>query len=106
MVNGQMNIIGSRTNPIDDYRYQDGTVSVCYSKRAHIGKYRKGHGGIFGIYRPEIMHIWEFEYLLKHPDFANFWMKNSASKHLEEFDAEQFLNALTKEADSRSKNKK
>lgn len=95
---------------IDGYRHHDGCVSVRYKERVHSGEYLEGHGGGYDMSRPEVMHSWEFEYLLGHPDFASLWSKKGSSKRLEGFDAEQFLNALAKEAVARSahfkKNKK
>lgn len=83
---------------INGYRHHDGCVSVCYDERVHSGEYLEGHGGGYGISRPEVMHAWEFEYLLGHPDFASLWSKNGTSKHLRNFDAKQFLGALAREA--------
>jgi len=94
---------------INGYRHHDGCVSVCYDECVHSGEYLEGHGGGYGMSRPEVMHTWEFEYLLGHPDFASLWSKKGTSNHLEGFDAEQFLDALAKEAVARSaysKNKK
>lgn len=89
---------------INGYRHHDGCVSVSYDKRVHSGDYLEGHGGGYGMSRPEVMHVWEFEYLLAHPDFASLWSKKGTSKHLEGFDAEKFLGAMAKEATSRNKN--
>jgi len=88
---------------INGYRHHDGCVSVCYDQRVHNGDYLEGHGGGYGMSRPEVMHVWEFEYLLAHPDFASLWAKKGTSKHLKDFDAEKFLGAMAKEATSRNK---
>jgi len=83
---------------INGYRHHNGCVSVCYDERVHSGEYLEGHGGGYGVSRPEVMHQWEFEYLLRHPGFASLWLMKGTSKHLEEFDAEQFLDALVKDS--------
>ena len=91
---------------INGYRHHDGYVSVCYEERVHTGEYLEGHGGGYGMSRPEVMHAWEFEYLLGHPDFASLWSKKGTSKHLEGFDAEQFLGAFAREAVRRGREQK
>lgn len=35
----------------------------------------EGHGGGYGMSRPEIMHKWEFDYLVAHPEFAAVWLR-------------------------------
>jgi len=79
---------------IDGYRHHDGCVSVRYDERTHSGPYLGGHGGGYGMSRPEVMHAWEYDYLREHPDFAKVWMANTPS-HLEGFEHEQMLEALT-----------
>lgn len=91
---------------INGYRHHDGCVSVCYDERVHTGEYLEGHGGGYGMSRPEVMHTWEFEYLLGHPDFASLWSKKGTSKHLERFDSEQFLGAFAREAVRRGREQK
>jgi len=88
------------------YRHHDGCVSVCYDKRVHSGPYLEGHGGGYGMSRPEVMHVWEFEYLLEHPEFAGLYAKKGVSSSLEGYDIEQFLLALATEAAKRTRSKK
>ena len=76
------------------YRHHDGCVSVCFDEKVHAGEYLDGHGGGYGMSRPEIMHEWEFEYLLKHPDFAEVWAGMGAGKNLKDHDKDVFLEAL------------
>lgn len=78
---------------IPGYRHHDGCVSVRCSKRVHNGNYLEGHGGGYGMSRPEVMHFWELGYLQQNPDFAEVWAK-SASPYLEDFDPEQLLKTL------------
>jgi hypothetical protein len=84
------------------YRHHDGCVSVCYDKKVHSGEYLEGHGGGYGMARPEVMHEWEFEYLLEHPDFASLWSKLGTSRRLENHDPEAFLKAMAHEAITRN----
>ena len=55
---------------------------------------------VYGDWRAEIMLVWEFEYLLEHPDFAKIWATKGTRKHSSEtnknFNAELFLEALHK----------
>lgn len=78
----------------DGYRHHDGCVSVRYDKRAHSGPYLEGHGGGYGMSRPEVVHAWEYDYLREHSDFAEVWMANTPS-HLKDFDPGQMLIALS-----------
>lgn len=91
---------------ISGYHHHDGCVSVCYDERVHTGEYLEGHGGDYGMSRPEVMHAWEFEYLLEHPDFASLWSKKGTSKYLQGFDTEQFLGALAREAVRRDRERR
>ena len=79
---------------IDGYRHHDGCVSVRYDDRVHSGEYLEGHGGGYGMSRPEIMHRWEFDYLVSHPDFAAVWLRQGTEKRLEGFSADNMLAAL------------
>lgn len=85
---------------IDGYRHHDGCVSVYYDKRVHTGDYLEGHGGGSRISRPEVMHAWEFKYLLEYPNFAKFWAKYGAQQ-CKDFNHWQFLGALAKEAQTK-----
>lgn len=78
---------------INGYRHHDGCVSVKFKNRVHNGEYLDGHGGGFGISRPEIMKDWEFEYLLKHPKFAGVFVREGTGK-LENHNPDKFLLAL------------
>lgn len=89
---------------IQDYRYKDGVVSVRCEKRVHLGEYLNGHGISYGLFRPEVMHQWEFEYLLKNLDFAEFWLKTGIPKYFREFNSEQVLSLFVKEAANHFKN--
>lgn len=81
---------------INGYRHHDGCVSVCFDQRVHSGEYLEGRGSGYGMARPEVMHKWEFEYLLKHPDFARLWATQGVGKHLDGFDSKKFLAVLAK----------
>jgi len=78
---------------VDGYRHHDGCVSVRYDERVHSGPYLEGHGGGYGMSRPEVLHVWEYNYLREHPDFAEVWMANTPSR-LRDFDPDQMLDAL------------
>lgn len=91
---------------IDGYRHHDGCVSVNYDGRIHNGEYLEGHGGGYGMSRPEIMHAWECEYLLANSDFAHLWATKGTGRHLERFDAEKFMVALGMELGKRARIKK
>lgn len=84
---------------IDGFRYHDGMVALHYDQRVHEGEYLDGYGGSIGDQRPELMQLWEYEYFLKCPDFANFWARNCSS--YEGFNGEKFLEALEKERNKR-----
>jgi hypothetical protein len=47
-----------------------------------------------GLANPELMKEWEFEYLLKHPDFAEKW---AYSVKQDGFDPKEFLSAISEE---------
>lgn len=79
---------------IDGYRHNDGCVSVRYDQKIHSGPYLEGHGGGYGMARPEILKLWEYHFLRCHPDFAKVWI-NSIDKHMPEFDRAKMLAALT-----------
>lgn len=51
---------------------------------------------------PQIMHRWEFDYLLSHADFAIKWARQGAVWD-KEFNAEDFLDALIREKQGRLK---
>lgn len=76
------------------YRHQDGCVSVRYNEKIHNGPYLEGHGGGYGMSRPEVMHMWEFNYLRQHPDFAKLWVR-ATNGHLEGYDPDLMLEALS-----------
>ena len=80
------------------YRYC-GFILVRYDERMHTGEYLEGHGNYFFTADPEMMHEWEFEYLLGHPDFASFWLRNGTS---EGHNVKRFLGAFAREAVRRS----
>jgi len=88
---------------INGYMHHEGRVSVQFDARVHHEQWLDGRGFRFGVSRPEIMHEWEFEYLLTHPDFAALWANEGASSSsLEAYDADQFLASLAREAERRS----
>lgn len=64
-------------------------------------RYETGHFLDVGIWRPEILHTWEFEYLLEHPDFANTWATVGIIGTPERYNAEEFLAALARERTNR-----
>ena len=88
------------------YRHHDGCVSVCFDSKVHNGKNLDGHGGGYGMSRPEVMHVWEYEYMLKHPDFCNVWLKLGTSDHLEGFIPDSVLGAFARVAVAQSKQSK
>lgn len=80
---------------IDDYRHNDGCISVQFTEKVHNGAYLEGHGGTYGLTRPEVMHAWEFDYLRQHTDFARIWAC-SGSKQPEGYNSNVMLAALKK----------
>jgi hypothetical protein len=87
---------------IPGYRHHDGCVSVRFDKRVHANPFLEGHGAGYGMSRPEVMHLWEFEYLLEHPDFAKLWATKGVSPELEDYDSGLFLLVLSQEMMRRS----
>jgi hypothetical protein len=81
---------------INGYRHHDGCISVCYDEKVHSGNYLEGRGGGFGMSRPEIMHKWEFEYMLRNPLFISVF-SNLDELRLEGFDRTKFNEAMYKE---------
>lgn len=81
---------------INGYRHHDGGVSACADEPYHSGDYLEGRGSSFGTARPEILHVWEYEYLKTHPDFLKVWVRCSKAE-LNEFDSGAFVAALTKD---------
>jgi hypothetical protein len=94
----------STAKVISGYRHHDGCVSVCFDKKIHNGDYLDGHGSGYGMSRPEVMHQWEYEYMLTHLDFAKLWAMKGTSGSLEKFNPERFLLALSNEAMKKSIN--
>lgn len=88
------------------YRHHDGCISVCFDSKVHTGEYLNGHGSGYGMSRPEVMHAWECEYMLKHPDFCNVWLKLGTGGHLEGFNANAMLGAFARVAVAQSKQSK
>ena len=88
------------------YRHHDGCISVFYDSKMHTGDYLDGHGGGYGMSRPEVMHAWEYEYMLNHPDFCNVWLKLGTGSHLDGFDADAMLGAFARTASAQSKQSK
>lgn len=88
---------------IDGYRHHDGCVSVRYTDKIHTGEYLDGHGGGYGMSRPEILHKWEFDYLVAHPEFAAVWLRQGAPKDLKGFSADNMLAALAAHASASKK---
>jgi len=80
---------------IDGYRHHDGCVSVRYDERIHAGEYLDGHGGGYGMARPEVMHKWEYEYLVRHATFASVFAGQGTDKRLEHFQPKRFVAALS-----------
>jgi hypothetical protein len=78
---------------VDGYRHHDGMVSVVFDKKLHNGDFLDGHGGGFGMSRPEVMHRWEYEYLRSHLDYATVWLDGS-KLNLENFEPDQMLSVL------------
>ncbi len=87
---------------IVSYGHHDGYVSVCFDSKVHSGEYLDGHGRGYGMPRPEVMHVWEYEYMLKHPDFCNLWLKLGTSNHLEGFKPDSILGAFARTAVAQS----
>ena len=80
---------------IDGYRHHDGCVSVRYDERVHNGDYLDGHGGGYGMSRPEILHPWELDYLLANPAFASLYLTYGVSD-LTHFNPDTMLSALAR----------
>ncbi len=74
----------ARATVINGYRHHDGCVSVCYTEKMHEGDNLGGHGGGYGMSRPEVLHEWEYEYLRDNWEFALTWLHNSMPHHREE----------------------
>ena len=56
----------------------------------------KGRERAHGLQRPELMNLWEFEYLIKHPKFAEKWLANAFYLGIiSRSHAESFFSALT-----------
>lgn len=83
------------------YRHHDGCVSVCYDERVHTGEYLEGHGGGYGMSRPEVMHTWEYEYMLTHWEFMGLWLARGNRRQLEGFDAKKMASAFIADAKKR-----
>ncbi len=79
---------------INGYRHHDGCVSVCYDDRIHSGPYLDGHGGGYGMSRPEMLHTREYEYLIANPQFADAWARSASERALDGWDPDAFLAAL------------
>ena len=79
---------------INGYRHHDGCVSVCYDDRVHSGSYLDGHGGGYGMSRPEVLHAREYEYLLANPQFAEAWTRSASERALDGWNPDGFLAAL------------
>ncbi len=45
-------------------------------------KYNRGHPMPGGLQQPEIMNLWEFEYLVKHPKFAEAWLASAVYQEI------------------------
>ncbi len=69
-------------------------ISVCHYERVYAGPNLEGYGLDYNRYSPDIMNIWEYEYLLAHPEFAKIWAKTCEIK---DFDSDEFLKALISE---------
>lgn len=87
---------------IDGYRHHDGCVSYCTDVKVSTGEYLDGHGGGYGMSRPEGLLRWEYDFLTnissKSDDndlgFLNIWLGNLSSD-LREFDKVSYMKALT-----------
>lgn len=83
---------------VDGFHHREGGVSVRYDERLHTGSDLEGYGGWSGIHRPEVMHEWELNYLIGHPDFAAFWSTQGVRESIaKDFDADRFCNMLANE---------
>lgn len=78
---------------INGYRHHDGCVSVCADEPFHSGEYCNGCGSGFGMSRPEVLHVWEYEYLKTHPDYLKVWLRCSKVEN-KDFDSQNFTKAL------------
>lgn len=78
---------------INGYRHHDGCVSVCADEPFHSGEYCNGCGSGFGMSRPEVLHVWEYEYLKTHPDYLKVWLRCSKVEN-KDFDSQNFTTAL------------
>ncbi len=80
------------------FRHREGVVSVRYDELLHTGSDLEGYGGWTGISRPEVMHKWELNYLIGHPDFAALWSTQGVKKSVKKsFDAACFCQLLANE---------
>ncbi|MBI2420774.1 MAG: hypothetical protein HYV38_01690 [Candidatus Levybacteria bacterium] len=53
---------------------QTGKIRIYSDTRFHTGPLADGHAYDIGYLDLSIMHAWEHEYLLEHPDFARIWV--------------------------------
>jgi hypothetical protein len=83
---------------VNGYRHGDGSILVNYEVASLWEEDAEGCVLHYDPLRPEVMHSWEFDYLIGHLDFASFWVKKIVRKGLKKFDVERFLAALAREA--------
>jgi hypothetical protein len=75
---------------------------LCCDERVHSGKALDGRAVYFSTCRPDVMRDWEFEYLLEHPDFAQFWSSEVSTGTLgDNWSQNDFLAALAEESANR-----
>lgn len=66
---------------VDGYRYQSGAVSVFTDEKICDSDWLQGQGVWCGTLRPEVMHLWEYEYLRTHADFLGVWLNSLFGQH-------------------------
>lgn len=60
-------------------------VEFRCDERIHSDDYLNGYGSCVMVSSPQIMHVWEFEYLLKDLQFARFWERYGTLHYLKRF---------------------
>lgn len=76
------------------YRHHDGCVTTKLGTKIHTNENNyDGHGFGSGVESPIVMHKWEYDYLLKHREFAKRWIQGSSFKN-ESSEVDKFIAAI------------
>lgn len=81
---------------IRGYRYHEGFVTVMVDHKVQNDmNYHDGRALGYGGTRPEVILLWEYEYLRSHPDYLIVWLNSVKSDYLTNFDFAGLRNALS-----------